>query len=44
MIPVHTVKISNRAPVLEIDIETAWHELGLVAGWGNEVTVAVFVR
>ncbi|KAI9789804.1 MAG: hypothetical protein M1833_002254 [Piccolia ochrophora] len=29
--------------MLEIDIATAWKELGLQAGWGNEVGVEVFV-
>ncbi|KAL5043245.1 hypothetical protein BDW71DRAFT_188246 [Aspergillus fruticulosus] len=29
--------------VLAIDIDEAWHELGLEAGWGNEVWVSVLL-
>ena len=43
MIPMHTAKIDANMPVLEIDVEKAWDELGLVAGWGNEVKVEVLV-
>lgn len=44
VIPVHTVTISSEAPVLEIDVEKAWDEMGLEPGWGNEISVEVFVR
>ena len=42
-IPPHTAtlnKTDNR--VLDIDIETAWKEMGLEAGWSNEVEVKVY--
>lgn len=29
--------------VLEIDVEGAWGEMGLVGGWSNEVDVEVFI-
>lgn len=44
VIPMHTVKISKSASVLEVDVETAWSEMNLQAGWTNEVGVEVFVR
>ena len=44
VIPMHTVKIDKNAPVLEVDVETAWDELELQPGWSNEVGVEVFVR
>ena len=44
VIPVQAVKISDEAPVLEIDVERSWNELGLEPGWSNEVGVEVFVR
>lgn len=45
VIPVHTVKISEAdAHVLEIDIETAWKELKLSAGWSNEVEVKIYLN
>jgi len=30
--------------VLEIDIETAWKEMGLDSGWSNEINVDVFIK
>ena len=42
-VPMHTVTIAKQAPVLEIDIETAWNEMELEAGWSNEVRVLVLV-
>lgn len=43
VIPPHTVAVSKTAKeVLEIDVEKAWNELGLKAGWGNEVEVKVY--
>lgn len=42
-IPPHTVIVSKTSShVLEIDIETAWKEMGLDAGWSNEVEVKVY--
>ncbi|KAI4129264.1 MAG: hypothetical protein LQ338_002316 [Usnochroma carphineum] len=45
-VPVHTVKIGegNSGKVLEVDVEAAWKEMGLVAGWGREVEVVVMVH
>lgn len=43
VVPMHTVKIAQQAPVLEVDVETAWEEMGLEAGWSNEVRVLVLV-
>lgn len=42
-IPPHTVSV-NKADnhVLDIDCETAWKEMGLEAGWSNEVEVKVY--
>lgn len=40
-IPPHTVKKGN-ASVLEIDIETAWNEMGLKSGWANEVEMKFY--
>ena len=38
-------KISKAgAGVLEIDVLGAWRDLGLEAGWGNEVTVTILMR
>lgn len=42
-IPPHTVTVNKTdSHVLEIDIETAWNEMGLTAGWSNEVEVKVY--
>ena len=43
VIPMHTVSISESAPVLEVDVERAWEEMDLKPGWANEVGVEVFV-
>ncbi len=43
VVPVHTVRIAEQAPVLEVDVEKAWDEMGLQAGWSNEVMVLVLV-
>ncbi|KAJ6779979.1 hypothetical protein PWT90_03357 [Aphanocladium album] len=41
-VPRHTVKISSCADaVLEVDVQTAWKELGLDSGWSNELEVTV---
>lgn len=43
VVPMHTVKIAEQAPVLEVDVEAAWDEMGLEAGWSNEVRVLVLM-
>ncbi|KAJ4164429.1 hypothetical protein LMH87_006105 [Akanthomyces muscarius] len=41
-VPRHTVSISSSADsVLEVDVQTAWKELGLDSGWSNELEVTV---
>ncbi|KAH0610344.1 uncharacterized protein H6S33_011871 [Morchella sextelata] len=45
VIPFSTVKKSAQSDtVLEVDIETAWNELGLTSGWSNEVTVIFYIE
>ncbi len=44
VVPVHTVKCSDKENVLEIDVETAWKEMGLSSGWSNEVGVEILIR
>lgn len=45
VIPEHTVSVSRSSPkVLEIDLETAWKEMGLESGWSNEVGVKIFIN
>lgn len=42
-IPPHTVSVDESDPrVFLIDVEAAWKELGLKAGWSNEVEVKVY--
>lgn len=42
-IPPHTVaKSGEDQQVLEIDLEAAWEEMGLEAGWSNEVELKVY--
>jgi hypothetical protein len=42
-IPPHTVTINKQdRHVLNVDIETAWTEMGLESGWSNEVEVKVY--
>ncbi|KAK9425724.1 putative Raffinose synthase Sip1 [Seiridium unicorne] len=42
-IPPHTVSIDKADEhVLRIDVEAAWKEMGLKAGWSNEVEVKVY--
>ena len=41
VVPIGTVGV--RGKVLEVDVEAAWEEMGLVAGWANEVKVSVVV-
>jgi hypothetical protein len=44
VLPVHTISISKASKqVLEIDLENAWKELGLEAGWNNEVQVKIYI-
>ena len=43
VVPMHTVTIAKQAPVLEVDVEAAWNEMELEAGWSNEVRVLVLV-
>ena len=45
VIPEHTVSVSKLNPkVLEVDLETAWKEMGLDSGWSNEVGVKIFIN
>ena len=44
VIPQHTVTVSDKGPVLEVDVEEAWNEMGLEPGWGNELAVEVYIR
>lgn len=42
-IPVHTVSVDEGDEhVLNVDIETAWKEMGLQSGWSNEVQVKIY--
>lgn len=42
-IPPHTVTVNAADDhVLNIDVETAWNEMGLEAGWSNEVEVKIY--
>jgi hypothetical protein len=42
-VPRHTVNIAKQnSRVLEVDVLSAWREMGLDAGWSNEVEVKVF--
>ena len=43
MIPVERVKIDGENSVLKIDVEGAWEDLKLDAGWSNEVAVDIFI-
>ncbi|KAI1331331.1 glycoside hydrolase family 36 protein [Xylariaceae sp. FL0255] len=43
-IPVETVMVDRRDEhVLAIDVETAWKDMGLSSGWGNEFDVKTFL-
>jgi hypothetical protein len=42
-IPVERVKIDEENGVLEVDVQGAWEDLRLDAGWNNEVGVDIFV-
>ena len=44
VIPMHTVKICQDKPVLEIDVEKAWNEVDIEPGFSNEATLEIFVR
>ncbi len=42
-IPPHTVSVNRQDKhVLDVDIETAWTEMGLKSSWANEVEVKVY--
>jgi hypothetical protein len=42
-IPPKTVSVSKANPyVVEVDVETAWNEMGLESGWANEVEVKLY--
>ncbi|CAJ2500561.1 Uu.00g034140.m01.CDS01 [Anthostomella pinea] len=42
-IPPHTVTVNTSdRHVLDVDVETAWNEMGLKAGWNNEVEVKAY--
>ncbi len=42
-IPSHAVSVSKTdRRVLELDIETAWNDMGLVGGWANEVEIKIY--
>jgi len=44
-VPIGCVGISKTCgKVLEVDVERAWKEMGLDAGWSNEVSLEVFVH
>ncbi|KAK3694543.1 glycoside hydrolase superfamily [Podospora appendiculata] len=43
-LPFHTGSVSKTDKhILEIDIETAWNEMGLESGWANEVEVKISI-
>jgi hypothetical protein len=43
VIPPHTVSVDKAdSHVLKIDVEAAWKEMELKAGWSNEVEVKVY--
>jgi hypothetical protein len=42
-VPERRVKINKENGVLKIDVEGAWEDLDLDAGWSNEVAVDIFV-
>lgn len=43
-IPLGMVSSSRAEPVLEIDLERAWDELGFDGGWSSVVPVEIFIR
>lgn len=44
-IPPHTVSVNkDDSHVLQIDVETAWNEMELKAGWSNEVEVKLYFK
>lgn len=42
-IPLHMVSSNAREPVLEIDLERAWNELGFDSRWSNAVPVEIVI-
>lgn len=43
VVPQHTVTVGQESPVLEINVEAAWDEMGLQVGWSNEIRVLVLL-
>ena len=43
-IPLHLVSSNVREPVLKIDLERAWNELGFESTWSNAVPVEILIR
>ncbi|KAL1297870.1 hypothetical protein AAFC00_006393 [Neodothiora populina] len=44
-VPRHVVRRSESCDeVLEVDLERAWKEMGLEAGWSNEISIEMFVH
>ncbi|KAL9035877.1 MAG: hypothetical protein Q9214_006389 [Letrouitia sp. 1 TL-2023] len=44
-VPPETVEVSKASDkILEIDVETAWRQMGLKTGWANTVKVVVYVK
>lgn len=42
-VPRHVVRVSESSGnVLEIDLQTAWEELGLKSRWSNEIGVKIY--
>ena len=41
VVPLHTVQ--KKGKILQIDVERAWDEMELDAGWSNEVSVEIFM-
>jgi hypothetical protein len=45
VLPVDTISINQASEnLLEIDVERAWRELELDAGWNNEVEVKIYIN
>ena len=42
IVPRKTVRAVDK--VLEVDVETAWWELGPIVSWNNEVTVTIYMN
>ncbi|KAK5195847.1 hypothetical protein LTR99_002371 [Exophiala xenobiotica] len=44
VVSLNTDNVPEGSGVLEIDVEKAWNEMDLDAGWGNEVGVDIFLK